>query len=149
MKFALASLINWVSKKKTFLRLGLESHGRTNALGCFLEGARLPIRAHLMNAGIHGKEKIGFAFVGPDPRAIESNPHRGAAFNVLEDVNDCLFRIRPGDRVLLAVRLYVEIRLAVAAAAAGRSRRRWFLRKQARSENRQEHSYGRGFHHSY
>jgi len=43
----------------------------------------------------------------------------GAAFTVLEDVNDCFSRIRRGDRVLLAVRLYVEIRLAGADSHRG------------------------------
>src|SRR6266446_2578726 len=136
----LASLIDLGSQIIGFSSLRLESHSRTDALGRFLEGTRLPIGAHLMIAGIHGKEKIRFTLVGSDPRAIEPNLHRGAAFNVLEHIDECLASIRGCDWVLLAVCLYVEIRVAGAAATAGRSRRRRFLRKSGRSNNRKQNA---------
>src|SRR5437879_19315 len=145
----LASFIDLDLQVINLASFGLNSSGRTNALGGFLEGARLPIGADLMIAGIHGKEKIRLAFVGSDPRAIEPHSHCGTTLNILEDVDEGLATIRGCHRMLLLVRLYVEIRLAGAAAATGR--RRWWrvLRQDRNGENRQENGGENSSHHNF
>src|SRR5207249_12209348 len=144
----LASFIDLEPQVINLASFGLNSSGRTNALGGFLEGARLPIGADLMIAGIHGKEKIRLAFVGSDPRAIEPHSHCGTTLNILEDVDEGLATIRGCHRMLLLVRLYVEIRLAGAAAAT--ARRRWWrvLRQDRDGENRQQNGGESSSHHN-
>jgi hypothetical protein len=53
-------------------RFRLESDGKTDALRGLLESTRLSIRADLMIARVHRKEKIGHALVGPDPCATSN-----------------------------------------------------------------------------
>src|SRR2546430_12469528 len=117
----LASFIDLGSQIIDLTRFRLESDGRTDALRGFLESTRLPIRADLMIARVYRKEKIGLALVGPDPCAIEPYPHRRAMHHVLEDIDECFARFRQSNRVLLVVRLHIELRLTWAAATTCRS----------------------------
>ncbi len=144
---ALASFIDLGSQIIDFARFGRESHGRTDALGRFLEGAGLPVRANLMIAGIDGKVKIGLAFVGADPRAIELDPHGRAILYVLEEIHNCFARIRRCDRVLLLVGFYVEMRLARAAATAGRNHWGRLLGENGRREETKQKDYPNVLHH--
>src|SRR5260370_40711717 len=85
---ALTSFIDLGAQIIDFSRFCFESHGRTDALGRFLKGARLPVGADLMIAGVDRKEKIGLALVGTDPSTIEPYPHGRPAFDVPEDVHE-------------------------------------------------------------
>src|ERR1700674_321759 len=142
----LASFIDLRSQIIDSSCFDLESDGRTDALRRFLEGTRLPIRAHLMIAGVYGKEKIGLALVGPDPYAIEPYPHRRAMLHVLEDIDERLGSFRRRDRVLLVVCLHLELRLTRAAATIGSTRCRRVLRKDGRCEQK---DYEKRFHHNH
>src|SRR5438876_10763053 len=149
VEIALGSLIDLGSQIVGLSCFCLKRHGRADALGRFLEGAGLPIRADLMIAGIHGKEKIRFALGGHNPCAIDPYPHGGAALDVLEDVSECFSRIWRGDGVLLAVRLYVKLARARAAATASRNRWGMILRKAKRRESHQENACNNGFLHDH
>src|SRR5260370_3500026 len=145
----LTSFIDLGAQIIDFSRFCFESHGRTDALGRFLKGARLPVGADLMLPSVHRKEKIGLALVGADPCAIEPYPHGRAVLHVLEDVNQGFARIRGCDGMLLAVRLYVKQGFARTAATSGRNRGGLTLRKARRRETRQENACEKGLVHDH
>jgi hypothetical protein len=67
--------------------------------------------------------------------------------HILEDIDERFACIRRRDRMLLVVRLYIELRLAGAAAATRRSRLRRILRQDRETENRQDAGRENSFHH--